>query len=289
MAKLVVLKPYEYKYIVQTFREEHNHEMKTQDKVHLLRSHRKVTESTKVYNAHLSKVNIPVHQQVSLLEVLAGGLENIGFLRKDMYNYQRDMREEVTGHDAELLKELFLLEQEKNESFYFKMEVDSEGRMGNVFWADGRSRRAYGFFGDVVVFDTTFNTNRYGMVFAPLLGVNNHRQTILFACAFLTSETTESFVWLFEQFKKAMPCGAPKMIITDQDAAMAKAIAASLPTTFHRYCIWHIMNKFTEKPGIRKSFSELCNCIWDMDSKEEFDAKWDEVITKKWSERPSVA
>ncbi|CAL8163109.1 unnamed protein product [Prunus armeniaca] len=105
------------------------------------------------------------------------------------------------------------------------MEVDSEGRMGNVFWSDARSRRAYGFFGDVVVFDMTFNTNCYVMVFAPLLGINNYRQTVLFGCAFLTSETTDSIAWLLEEFKKAMPGEPPKMIITDQNAAMSKAIA----------------------------------------------------------------
>ncbi|KAI5350411.1 hypothetical protein L3X38_003302 [Prunus dulcis] len=105
------------------------------------------------------------------------------------------------------------------------MEVDLEGRMGNIFWSDARSRRAYGFFcGDAVVFDMTFNMNRYGMVFAPLLGVNIHQQTMLFGCAFITSETTDSFVWLFEEFKKAMPGEPPKIIITDQDVAMSKAI-----------------------------------------------------------------
>ncbi|XP_021818219.1 protein FAR1-RELATED SEQUENCE 5-like, partial [Prunus avium] len=185
--------------------------------------------------------------EVSLLEVQAGGLENVGFVRRDVYNYARDVRG----------------------------EVDSEGRMRNIFWADARSRRAYEFFGDVVVFDTTFNTNCYGMVFAPLLGVNNHRQTVLFGCAFLTSETTDSFVWLLEEFKKAMPGEPPKMIITDQDAAISKAIALTLPTTFHRYCIWHILNKFMEKPGIGECFSEMCKCIWGMDTKE----KWDEIVT----------
>ncbi|KAL6269599.1 hypothetical protein ACE6H2_026510 [Prunus campanulata] len=279
-AKLAILKVNEKnKYIVVGFNEVHNHDMTTVDKVHLLKSHRNLTESTKAYGAHMSKVNIPVHKQVSLLEVQVGGLENVGFVRRDVYNYARDVRGEVIGHDAQLLKEHFLAEQGKNESFYFNMEVDSEGRMGNVFWADARSRRAYGFFGDVVVFDTTFNTNCYGMVFALLLGVNNHRQTVLFGCAFLTSETTDSFVWLFEEFKKAMPGEPPKMIITDQDAAMSKAIALTLPTTFHRYCIWHILNKFMEKPGIGECFSEMCKGIWGMDTKEEFDAKWDEIVT----------
>ncbi|CAL8084189.1 unnamed protein product [Prunus armeniaca] len=198
--------------------------------------------------------------ELSLLEVQVGGLENVGFIKRDVYNYLRDVRGEVIGHDAELLKEHFMAMQEKNESFYFKMEVDSEGRMCNILWSDARSRRAYGFFcGDVVVFDTTFNTNSYGMVFAPLLGINNHQQTVLFDCAFLTSETTDSFVWLLEEFKKAMPGEPPKMIITDQDAAMSKAIARN--------------------PTLENVFSEMNKCIWGMDKKEEFDAKWEEIIT----------
>ncbi|CAL8169095.1 unnamed protein product [Prunus armeniaca] len=117
------------------------------------------------------------------------------------------------------------------------------------------------------------------MVFVPLLGVNNHQQTVLFGCAFLTSETTDSLVWLFEEFKKVMPSEPPKIIITDQDAVMSKAIVVTLPTTFHRYCIWHILNKFTEKPGIGECFSEMCKCIWAMNTKEEFDVKWEEIIT----------
>ncbi|XP_034200798.1 protein FAR1-RELATED SEQUENCE 5-like [Prunus dulcis] len=206
--------------------------------------------------------------EVSLLVVQVERLENVGFVKRDVYNYLRDVRGEVIRHDAELLKEHFLAKQEKNESFYFKMEVDLEGRMGNVFWLDARSRRAYWFFGDVVVFDTMFNTNPYGMVFVPLLGFNNHRQTVLFGCAFLTSETTDSFVWLLEEFKKAMPGEPPKMIITDQDVAKSKAIAITLLTTFHRYCIWHILNKITEKPGIGECVSKMCKCIWGMDTKE---------------------
>ncbi|CAL2230004.1 unnamed protein product [Prunus armeniaca] len=136
-----------------------------------------------------------------------------------------------------------------------------------------------GLFGDVVVNDTMFTMNRYGMVFAPLLGINNHRQTVLFGCAFLTSETTNSFVLLFEEFKKAMQGEPPKIIITDQDVVMSKAIAVTLPITFHRYCIWHILNKFMEKPDIGECFSEMYKCIWGMDTKKEFDAKWEEIIT----------
>jgi zinc finger SWIM domain-containing protein 3 len=32
----------------------------------------------------------------------------------------------------------------------------------------------------------------------------------------------------------------PKTILTNQDAAMAKAISLTMPKTFHGLCTWHI-------------------------------------------------
>ncbi|KAI5338541.1 hypothetical protein L3X38_017812 [Prunus dulcis] len=82
-AKLVILKvKYKNKYIVVGFNEVHNHDMTTVDKVHLLRSHRNLIESTKAYSADMSKVNIPIHKQLSLLEVQVRGLENVGFVKR---------------------------------------------------------------------------------------------------------------------------------------------------------------------------------------------------------------
>ncbi|KAL5787412.1 hypothetical protein ACOSP7_004361 [Xanthoceras sorbifolium] len=175
------------------------------------------------------------------------GACHIGCTKTDIYNYERDLQNAVKGHDAELLYEYFKSEQEKNSSFTFKIKAGDDDRIIHCFWADVVSRHAYKYFGDVVVFDTTYNTNRYGIIFAPLIRVNHHGQSIVFACAFLGDETIDSFLWLFDQFKEAMPGSAPKMIIIDQDPAMTKVIAQVFPNTYHRFCIWHILNKFSEK------------------------------------------
>ena len=62
----------------------------------------------------------------------------------------------------------------------------------------------YACFGDAVSFDTTFQTNKFEMFFAPILGTNHHKQTIIFGAALIFNETIESFVWLFETFLTAM-------------------------------------------------------------------------------------
>ncbi|XP_048326658.2 protein FAR1-RELATED SEQUENCE 5-like [Ziziphus jujuba] len=189
----------------------------------------------------------------------------------------------MRGQDAKLLKEYFLTEQEKDLSFVFEIDVDDECKLKRCFWADSASRRAYGCYGDVIVFDTTYTTNQYGMIFSLLVGVNNHGQTILFACAFLSDEKTESFIWLFELLKKTMPTNSPKMIITDQDSAMTKVIAHSLPNTFHRYCSWHILEKFSiqiDAITYRDFYKDFQKCIWESECPEEFERKWVTIIDK---------
>ncbi|XP_038719802.1 protein FAR1-RELATED SEQUENCE 5-like [Tripterygium wilfordii] len=197
-------------FIVSMFCEAHNHVLTTPRKVHLLRSHRTMSTAKKALTQQLSAANVPIHQQISILELEAGSLENIGCTEKDFYNARRDEVKLFAGHDAQMLYEYFEAEKEKNTEFYFSVDVDVENKITHCFWADAACRKAYQTFGDVVVFDTTYNTNRYGMIFAPFVGVNHHGQTTLFACAFLSDETSESFRWLLQQLLKAMPTGPPK-------------------------------------------------------------------------------
>lgn len=156
------------------------------------------------------------------------------------------------------------MEKEKNSSFNFTIESDNENRITHCFWVDATSRRGYNFLCDVVVFYTTYNTNKYGMIFAPFIRVSNHGQTTVFTCSFLSNETTESFVWLFDQFKKVMPGDLLKMIIIDPNPAITKAISETLLNTFHRYCIWHILNKFYNK------IHSIKNKDCDLDFKNAF-------------------
>ncbi|XP_073119520.1 protein FAR1-RELATED SEQUENCE 5-like [Henckelia pumila] len=132
-----------------------------------------------------------------------------------------------------------------------------------------------------VVFDTTYNTNKYGMIFAPLVGVNHHHQTIVFGCEFLSDEKTESFVWLLNKFVESIPTGAPNVITTDQDPAMTKAIAQVFPQTMHQYCLWHILNKFSEKLDpmtFRDHYQSIKHVIENSTTPDEFVSSWEEAM-----------
>ena len=42
--------------------------------------------------------------------------------------------------------------------------------------------------------------NKEGRPFALFVGVNHHKQTIIFGAALLYDETSETFMWLFDSF-----------------------------------------------------------------------------------------
>ncbi|KAM1790046.1 hypothetical protein ACFX14_034059 [Malus domestica] len=127
--------------------------------------------------------------------------------------------------------------QGQNANFFYAIDLDKNGRLRNIFWADARSRATYEEFGDVVTFDTTYLTNKYDMPFAPFVGVNHHGQSILLGCGLISREDTDSFIWLFRTWLACMSGHAPSGIITDQDKAMKKAIEVVFPNTRHRLCL----------------------------------------------------
>ncbi|KAL8551639.1 hypothetical protein ACS0TY_000642 [Phlomoides rotata] len=63
--------------------------------------------------------------------------------------------------------------------------MNEEGRLLNVFWRDSMVQEDFGIYGDVMVFDTTYKTNKYDLICAPFVGVNNHLENIMFGNTFL--------------------------------------------------------------------------------------------------------
>lgn len=89
------------------FIEGHNHALSTPSKVHLLRSHRNISIAKKALIQQFSEANIPTCQQMQLLEIEYGGPENVGCTKRDIRNYEKELREEQKGIDAETLIEFF--------------------------------------------------------------------------------------------------------------------------------------------------------------------------------------
>ncbi|RYR21563.1 hypothetical protein Ahy_B03g066878 [Arachis hypogaea] len=181
---------------------------------------------------------------------------------------------------------------EKNQNFFFELELEEDQSIKLAFWADARSRAAFEYFGDVISFDTTYNTNKYNLVCGSFVGVNHHGQSTLLRCSLMKNEEIESFKWLFQCWLHCMGGNAPKGFLTDQCASMKRALEACMPTTIHRWCIWHIMKKIPSKLNRYKGHAdieqEMSQVVWKSHSKDSFDRNWNDfllnfgLVDNKW-------
>ncbi|XP_028106483.1 protein FAR-RED IMPAIRED RESPONSE 1-like [Camellia sinensis] len=82
--------------------------------------------------------------------VEAGGYEALTFDERDARHHIQSMRKlRLEVGDAESVALYFYRMQQQNSNFHSAIDLDEDGRMRNLFWADVRSRATYKAFGDV--------------------------------------------------------------------------------------------------------------------------------------------
>ncbi|KAF1894261.1 hypothetical protein Lal_00004185 [Lupinus albus] len=176
----------------------------------------------------------------------------------------------------------YLKEQSKSDSaMYWRHSVDEEGKLQQLFWADGCSIFDYSIFGDVLAFDATYGRNKYKFSVVIFSGVNHHKQTIVFADGIVSNETEKTYVWLLGNLLEAMNGKHPKCVITDGDLSMKNAIKRVFPAAHHRLCAWHICNnagKNIKKNNFHKNFQKVMYADVEID---DFNMMWEELIAKQ--------
>jgi hypothetical protein len=226
---------------------------------------------------------LPPRKMMLIFRSIRGKFRGIPFDAVDLSNIKSKQQQIEKDHDIQKCLERFKTLQKTVPGFYHDMEIDSEKRVRSLFWMDAMCVMNYKLFGDYISFDTTFSTNKYGLPFVPIVGVNNHGSTVLFAVALLKDQTTETFIWVLETFVQAMGGKEPKTIITDQDKAMKKAIQTVLKSTTHRNCYYHIVTKMSQKESTffakNSGLSEMLMYIAkNAFTPDEFEMGWNKVI-----------
>lgn len=243
-----------------------------------------VTKFVKDHNhALVPSEKIPFFQKP--VSIQFGGSSNMGMTLQDRKQHLQSSRKRTFGRDAQYVLEYFKHMQAKNASFLYAIQVDNEYHMTNFFWADARSRMAYNYFGDVVTLDTTYGINQYGIPLALFMGVNHHKQSVLFGCALLLEETEASFIWLFNTLLETMSGCHPISLISNDDPVIQAAVARVFPKTRHHFCKRDILGKLPEKLGHRENEHNDCvrdfsKCIGFSELNDEFELHWHSLIDK---------
>ncbi|XWS48406.1 hypothetical protein CRYUN_Cryun13aG0073700 [Craigia yunnanensis] len=191
----------------------------------------------------------------------------------------RDMKE---GEAGRLLR-YFQRQHFENPSFFYAIQLDINDKVSNIFWADDNMVVDYNYFGDVVLLDTSCQTNKDFKPFVQFIGVNNHYQVVIFAAALLYDDTVESLKWLFHTFLEAMSGKKPKVILTDQDSTVVEAISSVLPETSHHICVWQLhQNALKHLSYMLKDAEAFANdfrsCIYDHKDEDDFIHAWEAML-----------
>jgi zinc finger SWIM domain-containing protein 3 len=173
----------------------------------------------------------------------------------------------------------------KDVNFFYSIQVDENDLITNIFWADSKMVSDYAMFGDVICFDTTYTKLDDGRPFGLIIGVNNHKKTVVFGATLLYDETAKSFASFFKTFLKVMSDKHLRTILTDEDAAMAKAISEVLIYSIHRLCVWHMnQNACKHLGGVVKDYKkfnvDFQHCIYDIEEEDGFISAWNGMLDK---------
>lgn len=271
MARIEFKVSRENTWVVSKIIYEHNHPLVRPHKAHLLRSHRRAEEREMAANHTLE---FPVEE--------AQEAEDIGFALKDQTGYLHTNRtRQLEKGDAQFLLDFLNAKKLEDPCFFYSVQLDDREQVTNFFWADSRSILDYSYFGDVVLFDTTYRGNtKNELPVAVFLGISYHKQIVVFGTALLLDETTESFVWLFRTFLEAMSGKQPKTIFTDEWAPVERAVGLAFSDCAHRLCLWHLTQ------NALNNISQLCSSqpiflkdfkSWIFDrggTEDDFHQKW---------------
>ncbi|XP_027081720.1 protein FAR1-RELATED SEQUENCE 5 [Coffea arabica] len=243
------------KYVVTGFIKEHNHEL-------------------------MAPRVLPCLQPKKRARRVAG---DVGFTRKD--RERASTSSDIADGDTRCVLTQCVLawlcaKSDYDPGLFYKYDVDEENKLCRIFWADSKSRADYAFFGDVLALNTKFRKNAYGKPFIILAGLNNHDQTIVFACALLGDETAETYVWLLETFLEAMNDKAPVSVITDGSKAIEEALEKTFPMSKHRICRWHLHKDAVSNASDSSFGPDFKKCMEENWSPEEFEVAWMELLEK---------
>jgi hypothetical protein len=155
----------------------HNHYLASPNKKCKLRSQRHIIETDKLLIVQIREARMKPSKVYEFMKQFYGGAENIPFSRTDCNNeIGRERNKYLESNDAQTLLEYLKNKQIEDPVFFYDIQIDKPtGRITNFFWIDGQSIMNYKRFGDAVSFDITFQTNKFEIPFAPIVGTNHHK------------------------------------------------------------------------------------------------------------------
>ena len=186
---------------------------------------------------------------------------------RDIYNViAADKRKKLDGKTPIQ----YLLEHLSSSDIFSRPMYDDTGHLKHLFFAFPESIKLTRRFGDVILADSTYKTNKFKLPLLHFVGITNIGTSFSCGYCFLNAENDDAYNWALESFKICFNLINVPVFVTDQENALINAIYNNYPTASHLLCIWHI-NKNIIK-NCKKNFE-------DTEKFEEFMKDWNILLS----------
>jgi hypothetical protein len=218
------------------------HSPATASPVHtIINSVRNVTDKMKRAITNYIKDGATVERTI---KALTERRFSIKFETSVLHNVVNEIKSELYVYRQDDMKQLlnWLTGEKKDCNALFEYEWDDDDRVTRVFYQSADMRHNTNRNGEVIVMDTTMQTNRFNMPLCILVGVNEHNHTVLLAVALIRDQSYTSFEWVLQQLRTSMGQHAPntKTVFTDGDHAMINAWNNVFPNAQLARCWFHL-------------------------------------------------
>jgi hypothetical protein len=156
---------------------------------------------------------------------------------KDIYNAKAKIKVDNLGSLSSV--EVILNELTDN-NYKIDFLCDEENRLVSLFFAHEQTVQSLLQYNSVLLMDSTYKTNRFGLPLLHIIGINCSYRTVIFALVFMSDESEKSYIWALNNIKKLQANVRLKVIATDRELALIKAIRVVFPESKNLLCRWHI-------------------------------------------------
>ena len=147
-------------YVVTELVEEHNHKLMSTLADKFSKSNVDFNTGHQTFVVDCGHARIGPVRAYKLYEKIVSGAGAVDTNVVQFKNCKRSLTKGVDGADAQMVVNKLKKKKEECSAFYYNHNVDEEGRLTMLFWADPACRKNCAMFGEIVVFDSTYRTNR---------------------------------------------------------------------------------------------------------------------------------
>ncbi|RYR48381.1 hypothetical protein Ahy_A07g034402 [Arachis hypogaea] len=113
----------------------------------MLKQHMELSMSVRRTIENDEEASIRPSKTYQSFVAIAGGHRELNFIEKDVRNYiTREVRNVSKQEDAKEFGKYLLRMKEKNQNFFFELELEDDQSIKLAFWADARSRAVFEYF-----------------------------------------------------------------------------------------------------------------------------------------------